>query len=313
MMFQRLLIPLDESELAEQALAVAASIARHCEGRIVLLECVVPPIELGPYIGEPPILVKQAIEIDTQMAASYLKQVTQTKTLAGLVTEAKIEYGWPAQRILAYVEQQQCDLIVISSHGRSGLSRWILGSVAQKVIRHATIPVLVLRDPHKSEALLDSTRSLHALIPLDGSSASETVLLPAIEMLSLFATQKQGTLHLVHVISEASGGHERLAFVQQQADVYLNTIEHHLQDRIAKAGNLTVSKSIIMASDITSALLQEAEGSRDSKGNEPTHPYDLIMMSTHGQGGLQRWALGSVAERVLHGTKLPLLMVRAHE
>jgi nucleotide-binding universal stress UspA family protein len=267
---------------------------------------------LGPYVGEqPPFLVQQAIETDTVMATHYLEEVVQTKTLAGLVTETKIEYGWPAQCILAAARQQQSDLIVISSHGRGGLSRWILGSVAQKIIRHASIPVLVLRNRQMSEALLKRAHPLRALVPLDDSPASETVLLPAVDILSTLAADGRGNLHLVTVVSEVSGEHESQPLIQRAA-AYLDTVERHLQDRIAEAGNLTVSKSVIAASDIANALLQEAEGSLDAQGNAAKNACDLIMMSTHGRGGLQHWALGSITERVLHATKLPLLIVRTH-
>jgi nucleotide-binding universal stress UspA family protein len=306
-MFQRILLPLDGSDLAEQALPVAAYIARHTRGKIVLLECVVPPIELGPYIGrEPPLLVQQAIDTDTEMATDYLKRVVQEHNLADLETESKVEYGLPAHCILTVTEQQQCDLIVISSHGRSGLSRWILGSVAQKVIRHAPIPVLVLRSRQMSEALLDSEHPLRVLVPLDGSPTSESVLGPALEMLATLTTHRSGNLHLVHVIDSVPEEHKSHDLTQQTA-AYLDAIEQRLQDKLAQVGNVSVRKSVIPAFDVADALLNVAETKTDAGGA----PCDIIMMSTHGRGGIQRWTLGSVTERVLQATKLPLLIVRA--
>lgn len=306
-MFQRILLPLDGSDLAEQALPVAAYIAHHARGKIVLLECVVPPIEFGPYIGrEPPLLVQQAIDTDTEMATNYLKRVVQEHNLADLEMESKVEYGLPAHCILTVAEQQQSDLIVISSHGRSGLSRWILGSVAQKVIRHAPIPVLVLRSQQISEALLDSEHPLRVLVPLDGSPTSENVLGPALEMLATLTTHRSGNLHLVHVIDSVPEEHKNHDLTQQAA-AYLDAIEQRLQDQLAQVGNVSVRKSVIPAFDVADALLNVAETETDA-GNAPC---DIIMMSTHGRGGIQRWTLGSVTERVLQATKIPLLIVRA--
>jgi nucleotide-binding universal stress UspA family protein len=308
-MFQQILVPLDGSELAEQALPIAAHIARHAQGKIVLLECVVPPIEFGPYIGrEPPLLVQQAIDTDTEMATDYLKRVVQENNLASLEMESKIEYGWPAHCILTVAEQQQSNLIVISSHGRSGLSRWILGSVAQKVIRHAPIPVLVLRSQQMSEALLDGGHPLRALVPLDGSPTAESVLEPALEMLSMLTAHRSANLHLVHVVDKLSEEQKSHYFMQQAAS-YLDTIEQRLHDRLAQAGNISVRKSVIPAFDVAGALLDVAETETDTGGA----PCDIIMMSTHGRGGIQRWTLGSVTERVLQATNLPLLIVRASQ
>jgi nucleotide-binding universal stress UspA family protein len=307
-MFQHILVPLDGSDLAEQALPVAAYIARHASGKIVLLECVIPPMEFGLYVGrEPPLLVQQAIDTDTEMATDYLKRTVQGNHLADIETEIKIEYGWPAHSILAVAEQQQSDLIVISSHGRSGLSRWILGSVAQKVIRHAPIPVLVLRDRQMSEELLASEHPLRVLLPLDGSPASESVLGPALEMLSSLATHRPGNLHLVHVVDRVSG-EAKTPDLTQQASAYLDSIEERLHDQLAQAGDISVRKSVITAFDIASALLDTAETETDAGGAT----CDIIMMSTHGRGGIQHWTLGSITERVLQATKLPLLIVRAN-
>lgn len=304
-MFQHILVPLDGSELAEQALPIAAHIARHAGGRIVLLECVVPPIEFGPYIGnEPPLLVQQAIDTDTEMATDYLKRVVQENNLTDLEIDIKIEYGWPAHCILTVAEQQQSDLIVISSHGRSGLSRWILGSVAQKVIRHAPIPVLVLRSQQTSEALLDGEHPLRALVPLDGSPNSESVLGPALTMLSTLTAHRSGNLHLVHVVDRISE-EQKSHYFAQQAAAYLDSTEQSLHNQLDGTGNLSIRKSVIPAFDVAGALLDVAETETEAGGA----PCDIIMMSTHGRGGIQHWTLGSITERVLQATKLPLLIV----
>jgi nucleotide-binding universal stress UspA family protein len=155
-------------------------------------------------------------------------------------------------------------------------------------------------------ALLDSEHPLRVLVPLDGSPTSENVLGPALEMLTTLTTHRSGNLHLVHVIDSVSEDHKSHDLTQQ-ATAYLDAIEQRLQDQLAQVGNVTVRKSVIPAFDVADALLDVAETETDAGGA----PCDIIMMSTHGRGGIQRWTLGSVTERVLEATKLPLLIVRA--
>lgn len=311
-MFERIVVPVDQSERAEEALPVAVRLARASEGTIVLLEVVPPPIEFGPYWGAPPQLVQRAIDTDVAGSVHYLTRLAQSEIVAGVGTETKTALGWPASTILACVREQDVDLIVMTSHGRSGLSRWILGSVAEKVIRQAPVPVLVLRNQALREASNAVDRPLRGLVALDGSPASEAVLVPAAHVLAALASPGQAVLHLIHVIRMPSAL-DKPEHLAQHAEAYLRTVSDRLQRELAKELHLSVSWSLTSAQDMADALLSKAEGEEQPERGNSSDPFDLLMMATHGWGGFPHWGLGSITERVLHGTRLPLLVVRSPE
>lgn len=221
-----------------------------------------------------------------------------------------------APTICSFAQSTAADLIVICSHGYTGFKRWTLGSVADIVARTAPIPVFVLRDggPTPAEMFPDG-HSLRALITLDGSRLAETVLEPAAQLVAALATQ--GHLHLVYVVdipatngvgkSSAYIGREMIESAKETAQAYLISIMDQLQKGTAANLNLTLTSSVISSADIAGTIIQE------SKSREDEYGYGLIAMSTHGRGGLARWLMGSITERVLHSTKLPLFIVRPQQ
>jgi nucleotide-binding universal stress UspA family protein len=116
-MFQRILVPLDESPLAEQTLPVAARIARASGGSILLLQIVSAPVDLGGGLAPVPLMTDQVIESRLAEGTNYLDQVAKSPVLAGIKTTTEIMFGIPAQDILDVAETQSVDLIVICSHG----------------------------------------------------------------------------------------------------------------------------------------------------------------------------------------------------
>lgn len=310
-MFKRILVPLDESELAEQALPVASRVARVAKSTIELLEVVPPPTEFGPYWGEPPLLVQRAIDTDLTIAADYVAQVAERDTLAGVEVETRTDVGWPAWTILTVAKEDESDLIIMTSHGRTGLSRWFLGSVAEKVIRHAHIPVLLLRDQPLRE-VFDEKHPLRVLIPLDGSPASEAVLEPALQLIAALSPQAPAVLRLIHVLRP----HSSIEKQEQQtlcASDYLETVAQRLQQATTPGPRPIVAWSLPSDEDVADALLRDLEAVVASDEMDQLVPYDLLMMATHGWGGFPPWGLGSVTERVLHGCRLPMLVVRSPE
>lgn len=146
-MFKRILVPLDGSVRAERAIPIAARVARAYQSSVVLLQVVEDIRKYGMYLPQYPFSVRQEFEADILAeATSYLKATTQGSDLVGIATETKALSGLAASTILHMAESQASDLIILCSRGRTGVTRWMLGSVAQKVVRQSPVPVLVLNE-----------------------------------------------------------------------------------------------------------------------------------------------------------------------
>ncbi len=316
-MFQRILVPLDGSPRAERALPVAAQVARASGGSVLLVQVVSPPIDYGGGLAREPLLTEQVIETEMAVASRYLDRVAKAHELIGITTTTDVIFGLPAQDILAEVESQAVDLIVMCSHGRTGFTRWALGSVAQKVARHCPVPVLVLRagKPVPPASRADAARPLSALVALDGSPLAETALALAANLVVALAAPAPGALHLMQVVKVFPQTAEE-GFVSDlneealaRAKAYLAAVKQRSQETFRDL-KLSITWSVALDSDVADAIIGTAEHGEHVEGAEGFGGSDLIAMATHGRGGLERWVMGSVTERVLEATTLPMLVVR---
>ena len=148
-MFQRILVPLDGTALSEKAIPVAAWIARASGGTIVFVSVVLPLMEFGTYSPDRTIPLKPAaFERREAEAKSYLTGIitTYANDLAGITTEIDVTAGAVSSEIYSEARLEHIDLIVICSKGETGLKRWVFGNIAQEVVRHSPVPVLVLQE-----------------------------------------------------------------------------------------------------------------------------------------------------------------------
>lgn len=317
-MFQHILVPLDGSSRAEQALPVAAQIARATGGSLLLVQ-VISPLFMSGGLSLAPLVNEQAIEAEMATATAYLQELAASPKLSGIKTRIEILPGLPVQHLLAFAEAPEIDLVVLCSHGRTGFARWVLGSVAYALIHQCTRPILVLRPNEASSALARFNREspLRTLVPLDGSPLAEAALRPAASLTSALASPGQGALHLSQVVkifptTADEGFISKLnEEALQRAGAYLS----QMQERVRSEGkdlHLSFTYSVELASDVASTLLNLAEHGRTGgeKAHGETGQCDLIAISTHGRGGLERWVMGSVTERLLTTTQLPMLIVR---
>ncbi len=317
-MYSHLLVPLDGSERAERAVTVAERIARSNGSRITLLQVISLPLPIGaPY--DTAALSAYSIEQSEAEASNYLTRVAGWPLLSGVQVETAVVTGAPALAILDVAREKGTDLIVIGSHGRTGASRWVLGSVAEHIARQSPVPVLLLREqgPSPSHLHPDPEQPLRILVPLDGSPFAESALAPAAELLLALAGREPGqaswdgraALHLTLALPPYDMDRENLpdTFALDGAREYLRRTADRLRDSYPQ---VHVSWSVSSGLDVAEALLRVAETGESAEGAAPATRCDLIVMATHGRSGIARWALGSTTERVLHGTKLPLLVVR---
>jgi nucleotide-binding universal stress UspA family protein len=318
-MFERILVPLDGSKRSERAIPVAARIARATGGTIVFVEVVLPPVEFGTYAGDRTIELKpSAFERREEAAAGYLTGIPETyaSELAGINTELDRSAGAAAPEIYEAARLEGVDLIVLCSHGETGLKRWAFGSIAQEAVRHSPVPVLALNEHGIIPPMLDAAHPLRVLVPLDGSPLAEAAILPAAYLVTVLSASPQGELHLLRVVAlpSAYGAMKSQAHIsdlvhdeaKQEAEKYVTSVAERTAMDLA-GFNLQVTSSVVDSADVAGTIVQEAAQARDVATSTG---YDLIAMATHGRSGLVRLLMGSVTEHVLGNTQLPLFIVR---
>jgi nucleotide-binding universal stress UspA family protein len=312
-MFKRILVPLDGSARAERAIPVAARIARALGDSVILLRVATAPVDTGKF-SKLSVYAEESVNADLAGATSYLENIAKSDELVGITTEVKALFGAAAPTILSSAQSFHASIVVMCSHGYTGYKRWVLGSIADKVTRHSPVPVLVLREggPVPSTSIQQPVR---ALVPVDGSPLSEAVLEPAAYLAAALAqaTSQQGALHLLRVVDlPATGGkfksdaHIDTSLKEQvkhEDEAYLATLANRLPEGDLANLDLSVTYSVEFDPDVAEAIVKKAEQDK----------FDFIAIATHGRGGVQHWAMGSVSERVLHATKLPLLIMRPHD
>ncbi len=151
-MYKKILVPLDGSELSESVLNHVVTIATSCQVPEVVLMRVLEPLDKST-IMEKHFDAKIASELDEDYhneAARYLEKIATTLKRKGIAVKVEVLSGKPAEEILKYSQRSGVDLIIMSTHGRSGVSRWVFGSVADKVIRQTEIPVLIRPAGHRA-------------------------------------------------------------------------------------------------------------------------------------------------------------------
>ncbi len=288
-MATRILVPLDGSEVSERALPYAISLARRASGELVLVRAALAPL----FSTEP---VEDQAE-ETTEAETELRAVADRVRTDGLTVEHHIYYDDPAPAIVRAAELQNADLIVMSTHGRSGIGRWIYGSVADDVLRSARVPVLLIPATAVADwAGTDAARTI--LVPLDGSELGEEVLDHAARLASLLDA---GLLLLQVVPPPVYASPEGYVYLEIDPDEELAAARDYLEEvaeRLRQQVRQVETRSLI--GEPGSAIAEEAQRSRAL----------AIVMATHGRGGLARLVLGSTATGTLQRARVPVYLVR---
>jgi len=327
-MFQRILVPVDGSIRSEAAIPIAAHLARSVGGKVILLRAIREPLTYLFPFG--PTIVDQALLLEEQRAVNaYLTHLADLPVFTGIETQRVLVVGPAVAAILDTATEEACDFIVMTSHGRTGMTRWALGSVSRPITRWASAPMLLLRSTPESEAfvpaLFDASNVVPQgiLVPLDGSPLAETALDPAVALAQAIASPGPGAVHFLLTLwpSETQPEYMPEALALTGASAYMR----HVVERVLQGHpNLRLTWSVVSAYDPAAAILQVAEGNslrthderRDSirllSGDDlDPHGYRAISMSSHGRTGPNRWLMGSYTEQVIDATTLPILI--AHE
>jgi nucleotide-binding universal stress UspA family protein len=310
-MFKHIMVPLDGSQQAELALPIAARIARASKGSLLLVNVVTTTVEVGLYPDKYTLAQQEErLKVDHNAATYYLTSVTYKEELAGLNVEVEVLSGDPAERILSLVDGESIDLIVMRRHGATASEHWTIGRTVQKVARHSTVPVLLISGNDITSVLLTKRGSVSALIGLDGSPIAEEMLVPAANLVTALSESEPGALCLVHVIvpkEEAKyGSSQQVKYAEEN---YVKEAADRLRSMVPDL-LLSISTRVITDNDVARSLVTFAELGIEGTGAYGTGAFGMIALVTHGRSGIKRWVLGSIAERVLQSTNLPLLLVR---
>ena len=241
------------------------------------------------------------ITLDTQPENAYLARIAErlAANWHGPIQTMLLD-GSAAEAIAAYAEHHRIDLVVMTTHGRGALSRAWLGSVADRLIRRLPMPMLLVR-PHEADPadLANPPRIGHLLIPLDGSERSEQIIAPTIALGRLTGA----TYTLLQAIAIFTPDYGIGIYTPTDFDItgWMKTAQQYL-DRIAtdmRAEGLQVQTELVVGSPAISIL----DYARD-------HAVDLIAIETHGYSGAARLILGSVADKIVRGAGVPVLLHR---
>jgi len=301
-MFERILIPLDGSPRAELILTQVGRLLRREDSEILLLRSVDVPAALLTRSEAARRLREERAE-----AQRYLHDLARRFADQGAKVHGRVVEGPPAETILETARTEGATLIALCTHGRSGVARWVMGSVAEKVIRASEVPVLLVRSFRRSpQGDLEPSGPQELplrriLVPTDGSPESMAVVSPAEKMALLFGSQ----IVLLHVVPPwypppAWSGMEGGFLPPPPPPVpEKDSATVKMAERFAQAG-LKVTR-MTSSGDAAAEIVDHAS----------VPGIDLIAMASHGRSGVSRWMLGSVAERVLRSAMVPLLIVRA--
>ncbi len=304
---RHILVPLDGSRLAAAALPYAAALAHATDARISLLTILGPAPE---RVGLPSAASQEADERHVTESAAYMESVATPLRVRGLAVTTVVRHGNPADTILADAEDEDCSLIVMSTHGRTGFERARAGSVAQHVLRHAIIPTLVV-PPGNDAATGEDAAITGITVPLDGSALAEA----ALPIATRIATALSAPLTLLRVIPNpaylASAGWDAgySGYYYPETEEMMHDEERAVEEYLQAIATRLREAGREVKTHWQRSMTNRAEES--IAADLAKRPSGIAVMASHGRGGVLRWALGSTAEGVLDHAPCPILIVRA--
>lgn len=280
-MYNRILVPLDGSPLAERVLSYVRVLAKGFGAHVELLQVFSPAPEGLADPGHDH-YVDQIDANRRSRALDYLHRVTPSIGCVGVEVSCTVESGDPDAWIVSAAEKEPDTLIAMSTHGRSGTARLILGSITDKVLHSTNAPVLMLR-PEDEDTSLTEGDLKHVIVPLDGSPLAEQVLPHVVSLAKTMGL----TVTLLRVATHRQDG----PLVNYLAEI---------REKLGRAGLSSVESRTIGDHPAETIVTVARET-----------PYSMVAMTTHGRSGIRRAVLGSVTDHVVRHCGEPVLVVRA--
>lgn len=299
-MNDRILVPLDGSPSAEQILVQVARLLRREDAEVTILRVAHLPYSISRADSV------SLLDADRTSAKAYLAETVRALEKQGVRARSILREGPAAEEILQAAVDEKATMIAISTHGRSGAARWLWGSVTEKVLRGAPVPVLLMRSFQKGPQGVPLPSGpgeipfRRLLVPVDGGDASLQVVPHAAAFAKLFGSELDvlcvEDLPLPPLgVQLPSMSRVRPGPAPEASSAVVKAV-----GRFREYG--VEARPLLALGDPAAVILETAEA----------NGADFIAMATHGRTGVARWALGSVTERVLRHTTLPMLVVRCN-
>jgi nucleotide-binding universal stress UspA family protein len=300
-MYTGVLIPLDGSKTAEKVLPYARFAAGALKLPIELL-AVVDIVEMATHISaDRARYLETMIEDSVRNSEHYLRGIACAFPRG---TKCTVEKGKAEQVIIETAAADKGTLITMATHGRSGINRWLLGSVAEKVLRGATNPLLLVKATEEAKAEEEATLK-SIVVPLDGSELAEGVL-PTVAELAKTWKLAVVLFRAYHIPYNIYGGAE---------DYYGANIEEliaEVRDEALEYLEKKVKEQKKLGVESVSCVAKEGFSADEIIKMGRQTPDNLIAMCSHGRSGIKRWALGSVTETVVRHSGDPVLVIPGH-
>lgn len=298
-----IVVPLDESEVSETALPVAKAFATDSGAAVLLVSVVDVSTEFAAWLGDS----SDAEDLQREQARTqeYLNGIASR--FDGSDVQTVVRTGRPEVEILDVVDQAADPIIVMSSHGRSGFNRVLVGSVANRIVSGSHCPVVVVRASDDGEPVPDIRTIDTVLVPLDGSSFAEQ----ALDVVQSTLSSKTLQIHLVRVpetVTWATSPGMTGAASYQMVETYMEASTEEAKAYLTEVANRLKERGHTVNWEVRNGVIaDEIAASADE------HKVDLVVIATHGRTGFRRIVMGSVAERVLREASAPLMMVRPRD
>ncbi len=298
---KRILVPLDGSSLAEQAIPFAVSVA-HAETEIVFVHVAASAEPIRDVLG------RVAVHPDEVEDVVLDRSTEDLRTAAGRwpdLNQERLSYvvrvGDYATEILSAAEENECDLIIAASRGRGAVGRLAFGSVVDRLSRATTIPIMIVR-PQDATSEIATPKLSRVVVPYDGSELAADAFPVAIALAKKLAVD----VHLIHAINPTAFAPMAAPMEPYySAEVY----DQLLGDLQAQAQSELETAKAKFAESAVNATFEIVAGSPYAVIAERTQPEDLIVMTSHGRSGIRRWLIGSVAEKLVREGPVPVVLV----
>ena len=307
-MYKKMLVVLDGSQLAEVVFPYAKELAGRLDIDVILLH--VYSLVTRGYAPMYKAYIESAAKTIGTQAQQIQQSLSTSRNIKPVEVRGEVVMGYHADEILRFAEENAVDLIMMASHGRSGAQRWSIGSVADKILRAARVPVWLVHADAEKTLPYDQWPSRTLLVPLSGSDVS-AIIIPHAKAL---AKQKGAPLDVVlmevveppitpsYYSPELTGiplnwgqfVEQEIARSKKAAHEYLTDVEKQFRE-----SGINVSSLVLTGKPAEEIVTYAGK-----------NPFTVVIMATHGRTGLSRLVYGSVAQSVLYGITNPMVLIR---